>query len=61
MPKNSKRRVGGRTAQGSISAQTEFNPDYTYVKRDLARIGILAASFFAILIVLSFILPLILP
>jgi hypothetical protein len=35
---------------------TEFNPDYTYVKRDLRRIGILAGSFAAILIVLSFFL-----
>jgi hypothetical protein len=35
----------------------EFNPDYTYVKRDLRRIGILAGSIFAVLIVLAFILP----
>ncbi len=34
----------------------EFNPNYTYIKRDLGRIGILAGSFFVILIVLSFIL-----
>ncbi len=34
----------------------EFKPDYGYVIRDLKRIGILAGSFFAILIVLSFIL-----
>ena len=34
----------------------EFNPDYTNVKNDLKRIGILAASFFAILIALSFFL-----
>ena len=32
----------------------EFNPDYTNVKKDLFRIGILAATFFAVLIVLSF-------
>ena len=37
-------------------ARTEFNPDYTHVKRDLTRIGILAGSFFVILIVLSFFL-----
>ena len=35
---------------------TEFNPDYTYIKRDLGRIGVLAASFFVILIALSFFL-----
>lgn len=34
----------------------EFKPDYTYVKKDLQRIGILAGSFFAILIILSFFL-----
>ncbi|MBC7877634.1 MAG: hypothetical protein H7Y59_10735 [Anaerolineales bacterium] len=39
----------------NIPAQrTEFNPDYTHVKKDLKRIGILAATFFVGLIVLSF-------
>lgn len=33
----------------------EFKPDYTHVIADLKRIGILAGSFFGILIVLSFI------
>ena len=36
------------------AASTEFNPDYSSVKADLKRIGILAGSFFVILIVLSF-------
>ena len=31
----------------------EFNPDYSIIKRDLKRIGILAGSFFAFLIVLA--------
>jgi hypothetical protein len=55
------------SARGSIARPTptfaaaqrsvvEFDPDYTNVKRDLKRIGILAGSFFAILIVLSFFL-----
>ena len=30
-----------------------FNPDYTYVKKDLRRIGILAGSFVAALLILS--------
>jgi hypothetical protein len=34
----------------------EFNPDYTYVIRNLKKIGTLAAVFIAILIILSFIL-----
>ena len=38
----------------SSSSRTEFNPDYTHVKRDLSRIGVLAGSFFIILIALSF-------
>ena len=41
----------------AISAQptrTEFNPDYSSVKKDLARIGTLAGIFFIGLIVLSF-------
>jgi hypothetical protein len=33
---------------------TEFNPDYSNTKRELKRIGMLAAGFFAILIALSF-------
>jgi len=40
----------------SSSIRTEFNPDYTYVKRDLARIGSLAGFFIVVLIVISFFL-----
>ena len=36
--------------------RTEFNPDYTYVKRDLARIGTLAGFFVTVLVILSFFL-----
>lgn len=36
----------------------DFNPDYTYVANDLKRIGILSGIFVVILVVLSFILPL---
>ena len=41
----------------SASSRTEFNPDYSDVRKDLARIGTLAGIFIAVLIVLSFILP----
>ena len=34
----------------------EFNPDYSYVKQDLKKIGILAGSFITILVILSFFL-----
>jgi len=40
----------------SRPSEREFNPDYTYVIKDLKRIGILAGTFFAILIALAFIL-----
>ena len=40
----------------SAPSRSEFNPDYTYVKRDLIRIGTLAGFFVVVLIVLSFIL-----
>ena len=36
--------------------EREFNPDYTYVFKDLKRIGTLAGTFFVLLIVLSFFL-----
>jgi hypothetical protein len=38
------------------SAVAEFNPDYTYVKKDLAKIGTMAGIFIAILVILSFFL-----
>jgi hypothetical protein len=38
------------------SADKEFNPDYSYVVKDLKRIGTLAAIFFSVLIILSFFL-----
>ena len=40
---------------GSIPAtQAEFNPDYSIIKRDLKRIGMLAGFFIAVLVGLSF-------
>ena len=42
--------------KATISRSSEFNPDYSYVKKDLKRIAILASSFFVILGVLSFFL-----
>ncbi|HEY6072560.1 MAG TPA: hypothetical protein VIV15_04000 [Anaerolineales bacterium] len=57
MAKKNKRSAGMRGKMGAIaSSAPEFNPDYSHVKSDLARIGILAGSFFAILIILSFFL-----
>ena len=43
-----------RSARPAAAAPTEF--DYTYIKQDLRRIGILAGSFIVILVGLSFII-----
>ncbi len=48
-----------RTTLGGRSAPAA--PDYSYVKNDLRKIGILAGSMFAAMILLYFILPFILP
>ena len=51
--------VSGSRYQVSSSrapAAVEFNPDYSHVKSDLKRIGILAGSFISVLVVLSFFL-----
>ncbi len=55
MPK-SKRRVSKSAAFMPAQRVAEFNPDYTYLKRDLSRIGMLAGGFFVVLIALSFFL-----
>jgi hypothetical protein len=53
--------AGSRPAPGAgqfqfRSLREEFNPDYSYVIKDLRRIGVLASSFVIILVVLSFFL-----
>ena len=45
-----------QTAQpvsSTFSSSQSFNPDYSYVIKDLKRIGILAAFFFSLLFVIS--------
>jgi hypothetical protein len=48
----------GTTTSSSIMGHSKstFNPDYSYVAKDLRRIGLLAGSFITILVVLSFFL-----
>ena len=48
------------TVETSRPLVVEFNPDYTPIKHDLRRIGILAGSFFVIMVVLAILQPLIL-
>ncbi|HUE98150.1 MAG TPA: hypothetical protein VMN99_02780 [Anaerolineales bacterium] len=55
MAKKNKRATTSVTMTPSTT-RTEFNPDYTYVKRDLVRIGTLAGFFVTVLVVLSFFL-----
>jgi hypothetical protein len=38
------------------ASRSEFNPDYSDVKKDLTRIGTLAGFFILVLIVISFFL-----
>ena len=38
------------------TSEFDFNPDYSQTIKDLKRIGILAATFFVILVALSFFL-----
>ena len=56
MSKKNRRQVSKSAAFIAPQKAMDFNPDYTHIKRDLSRIGILAASFFVILIALSFFL-----
>ncbi|MGZ9234814.1 MAG: hypothetical protein ACXW4E_04750 [Anaerolineales bacterium] len=55
MAKKSKRTTT-TVSMAAPTTRTEFKPDYTYVKRDLARIGTLAGFFIVVLVVLSFFL-----
>ncbi len=43
-------------SSASRVSSSEFNPDYSQTKKDLKRIGILAGTFFTILVVISFFL-----
>jgi hypothetical protein len=44
------------TERAGLRKMGDFNPDYSYVIKDLRRIGILAGSFIVILIILSVVL-----
>jgi hypothetical protein len=47
---------GASLTSSSGLFEREFNPDYSQTIKDLKRIGVLAGSFFMVLIVLSFFL-----
>jgi len=52
MSKKHKRQISGAISNFAPKV-AEFNPDYTTTKRDLRRIGVLAGSFFLVLIVMA--------
>ena len=54
LPAAAARFVGSSTRR--FTGVVEFKPDYSHVVSDVKRIGIIAASYLVILIVLSFIL-----
>ena len=46
-----------RVTPATGARAAEFNPDYSSVRSDLQRIGVLAGIFTVALIILSFIIP----
>lgn len=59
MSKKNTRKVSTNSARPAATSAAaakanEFNPDYTATKRELRRIAILAVTFIAILVTLSF-------
>lgn len=56
MNKQTQRPTRRNTQNAAQMSSSDFNPDYSYVKKDLRRIGTLAGTFMFILIVLSFFL-----
>lgn len=55
-PNNGSRPAYTPMAASRVSYSQEFNPDYSVVKADLKRIGIMAGSGIVVLVVLSFFL-----
>lgn len=56
MAKKNKRPTPSVSVTNTPPQKFEFNPDYSMVKKDLTRIGILAGFFIMVLVVLTFFL-----
>jgi hypothetical protein len=52
----SRRSTSSESGESARKLPDNFNPDYTYVKKDLQTIGILAGIFITSLVILSFFL-----
>ncbi|MFZ6026794.1 MAG: hypothetical protein ACOYYS_03680 [Chloroflexota bacterium] len=48
---------GIRPSQPAAEVPSDFNPDYSYVAKDLKRIGTLAGLFFTVLVVIAVVMP----
>jgi hypothetical protein len=46
----------GKTIAATVRPSSEFNPDYTYIKKDLQSMGIMVAGFVGVLVILTFFL-----
>jgi hypothetical protein len=61
MAKNKRQSRGsaGLPAAKSVTEiPADFTPDYTYVLKDLKRIGLLAGTFFVLLVITAIVMPL---
>lgn len=56
MAKKNKRQTRSAPIANIPAMRTEFNPDYSMVRKDLKRIGALAGFFIVVLVALSFFL-----
>ena len=56
MAKQNTRPTPAVSVTNNPTQKFEFNPDYSMIKKDLTRIGVLAGFFITVLVVLSFIL-----
>jgi hypothetical protein len=56
MAKKNKRPTASLSFTNTPPQKFEFNPDYTLIKKDLKRIGLLASFFIGVLVILSFFL-----
>lgn len=56
MARRTKRTTTTVSVTPATTTRTEFNPDYSDVKKDLKRIAMLAGFFISVLIILSFVI-----
>jgi len=54
--KTKNKTAADQTLLPASQKSSDFNPDYSYVIKDLKRIGLLAGVFFSILVALTFFL-----